>query len=400
VARKSIEGIEVRHSRSCPARGWEECGCKPSYQANVWSNRDQKRIRKTFPTLAAAKAWRADAIKGLSEGRLRAPTADTVREASEAFIAGMKDGSVRDRSGRIYKPSTIRSYELSLEKYVYPELGACKLSAVQYPDLQDFVDRLAAKGLDGSTIRNTVNPLRRIYKKHRYQIPVNPTAGLEFIAPRNAPKEPVLPDVASAMIEALRVDDGPIIATAFYAGLRKGELQALRIEDVELYEGWGVVHVRRNWDRYEGEVAPKSGAGIRSIPIPRQLYEVLDEHLLRIDRTEGLLFGPNGSEPFNYTTLRERMERAWRKAGITPSDFQLHQARHSYKSYLEATEIRDSRINRYMGHADHSVQARYSHQLDPLYLDDSQALTRYLDRADAPTREALRDSRATVSDTA
>jgi hypothetical protein len=69
---------------------------------------------------------------------------------------------VRDRSGKIYKPSTIRSYKASLEHHVYPELGARKLFSITNPDLQDFCDRLASEGLHGSTIRNTMNPLRRI----------------------------------------------------------------------------------------------------------------------------------------------------------------------------------------------------------------------------------------------
>ena len=40
-----------------------------------------------------------------------------------------------------------------LEPHVYPELGARKLSGIDYRDLQAFVDRLARAGLDGSTIR-------------------------------------------------------------------------------------------------------------------------------------------------------------------------------------------------------------------------------------------------------
>jgi hypothetical protein len=66
---------------------------------------------------------------------------------------------------------------------------------------------------------------------------------------------------------------------------------------------------------------------------------------------------------------------------------------------LEATNIRDSRIDRYLGHANHSVQARYSHQLDHQYLEDARALSEFLRRADTPSRvEQVRDSRATMRD--
>jgi hypothetical protein len=200
---KPISGIEPRHARSCPAKGWEPCKCSPSYQANVWSKRDGKRVRKTFPTLAAAKSWRLDVMKALKDGRMRAPTPETIRQAGEALIAGMKGGSVRKRGGKLYKPSTIRSYEASLTEHVYAELGARKTADVLFPDLQDFVDMLVADGLDGQTIRNTINPLRVIYRRARYHIPVNPTTGLEIPAGRNKPKRAVPADDVARRLEAL-----------------------------------------------------------------------------------------------------------------------------------------------------------------------------------------------------
>jgi integrase len=73
-------------------------------------------------------------------------------------------------------------------------------------------------------------------------------------------------------------------------------------------------------------------------------------------------------------------------AGLVQTDLQLHECRHSYKAFLEAADIRESRVDRYMGHANHSVQARYSHQFDGKYLEDAQALTMYLRRTDSPGR--------------
>src|SRR5437867_2242558 len=45
-------------------------------------------------------------------------------------------------------------------------------------------------------------------------------------------------------------------STALYAGLRRGELQALRWSDIDLAEG--VIQVERGWDERVGPVAPKS----------------------------------------------------------------------------------------------------------------------------------------------
>jgi len=53
-------GIRTRHGRSCRSRDGGRCNCAPSYEAWVYSKRDNRKIRKTFHNLAEAKTWRAD----------------------------------------------------------------------------------------------------------------------------------------------------------------------------------------------------------------------------------------------------------------------------------------------------------------------------------------------------
>src|SRR3954469_984109 len=133
--RKSPEGITVRHSRSCGTRHGGSCNCKPSYQAGIFSKTDGKKIRKTFPTLAEAKGWRADASTAVRRGTMRAAGGTTVREAAEAWLAGAGDGSVRNRSGDVYKPSMLRGYEQALRTRLLGPLGALKLSEVTRGDV-------------------------------------------------------------------------------------------------------------------------------------------------------------------------------------------------------------------------------------------------------------------------
>lgn len=203
--KRNPQGIRVRHSRSCANSNGGRCNCRPSYEAFVFSARDGKKLRKTFPTLAAARAWRSDTSSALRRGMLRAPTTLTLREAAEAWLDGAAEGSIRTRSGDAYKPSALRGYEQALRTRLLPDLGAAKLADIERADVQDLADRLLAQGLDPSTIRNALMPLRAIYRRAvaRGNVAVNPTTGLELPAVRGRRDRIASPDEAAALLNAL-----------------------------------------------------------------------------------------------------------------------------------------------------------------------------------------------------
>ena len=125
--KRKHEGITVRHSKGCASQADGRCSCSPTYQAHVWSNRERRRIWRTFPSLATAKAWRREALVALDRGTLRAPSPLTLNEVAEAWLAGARDGSIRSRKGDRYKPSSLRGYERALRIRILPELGALRL---------------------------------------------------------------------------------------------------------------------------------------------------------------------------------------------------------------------------------------------------------------------------------
>jgi len=65
---------------------------------------------------------------------------------------------------------------------VLPELGGARLSELRRIDVQDLADRLCAEGLDASTVRNTLMPLRAIFRRAlaRGEIAVNPRPGSSY----------------------------------------------------------------------------------------------------------------------------------------------------------------------------------------------------------------------------
>jgi len=121
---------------------------------------------------------------------------------------------------------------------------------------------------------------------------VNPTTGLELPAVRGRRDRIASPTEAAELIEALPEHDRALWATALYAGLRRGELMALRWEDVDLQKN--LITVARSWDVKAGPIEPKSHAGRRSVPIAGVLREHLIAYQLRSGRREGSCSGSPG----------------------------------------------------------------------------------------------------------
>jgi integrase len=384
-----MAAISRRHSKGCASRTDGKCDCNAGWQAAVYVARDGRKIRKTFQTAAAARSWRAHAARSAEIGALRAPSSVTVRQAAQDWLQGAESGVIRNRSGDEYKPSVIRGYEEALRLRVLPAIGAHKLADVAVPDVQDLIDRWQAEGLGASAIRNTIVPLRVIYRRAlaRGNVAVNPTTGVELPAVRGTRDRIASPDEAAQLLDALE-HDRALWATALYAGLRRGELMAVRWEDIDLAAG--LIHVRRSWDRYAGEIAPKSRAGIRRVPIPARLRDALVEH--RMSREgDGLVFGRPDGRPFNASTLDSRAGRAWKAAGLKPIG--LHEARHTFASLMIAAGVNAKALSTYMGHANIAITLdRYGHLMPGNETEAAGLLDAYLDRADTAARIAQLDT--------
>jgi len=386
-----LTGIEVRHKKACASRNGGRCNCQPTYQASVWSARESKRIRKTFPTLAEARAWRSETQTGVHRGTLRAPANTTVREAAEELVAGMRSGRVRTRSGDLYKPSAIRSYQAALRDHIVPRVGPTCLGDVQHRDVQRIAGDLLAQGRDPSTIRNALMPLRVIFRRavEDGDVTVSPCAHLRLPAVRGRRERIASPDEAQRLLAVLPERDRPIWATALYAGLRRGELLALAWDDVDL--ATGIIRVERAYDDKDRlEVEPKSRAGRRTVPIVGALRDVLVEHKAREGRDRGLVFGSTAATPFQPSNVWRRAHIAWKRAGLEPIG--LHEARHTFASVLIAAGVNAKAITSYMGHA--SIQTTYDlyGKLMPGSESEAAALVdAYLARADTRARVAQLD---------
>lgn len=235
--------------------------------------------------------------------------------------------------------------------------------------------------------------LRAIYRRTlaRGELAVNPCDGLQLPAKRGRRERFASPDEAERLIAALPVEDRPIWASAMYAGLRRGELIALRIGDVNL--ATGVIRVRRGWDDREGEIELKSNAGRRNVPIPSILQDFLTEHLARTRRAQVPMFS------FEPRKLTRRADDAWEAAGL--ERITLHECRHTFASLMIAAGVNAKALSTFMGHANISITLdRYGHLMPGSEKEAAGMLDSYLtvqrERAEELARAAPRDNHGTT----
>jgi integrase len=231
-------------------------------------------------------------------------------------------------------------------------------------------------------------PLRVVYRRavEDGDIAVNPCTHLRLPAVRGRRERIAAPEEAQRLLAALPERDRPIWATALYAGLRRGELMALRWEDVDLAAG--VIRVERSYDdKGHVEIEPKSPAGRRSVPIVGALRDILVDRRARQASDGDLVFGTTTGTPFQPSNVWRRAQTAWKRAELEPIG--LHEARHTFASVLIAAGVNAKAITTYMGHA--SIQTTYDlyGKLMPGSESEATALVdAYLDRANSAARIA------------
>jgi integrase len=311
-------------------------------------------------TRRQAQEEAAKILAGIATGTHVDASRETVAQFAERWLRDWADDNVSNK--------TWTRYAQLLRKHLCGRLGAVQIQKLRAADLQATYAAMAQEGLADRT-RLHLHRVTHTMLRHASQWgAVARNVATMVDAPRVKAREVEIltPDQLQTVLEALRGKSlYPIVATALGTGLRRGELLALRWQDVDLDKAHLRVERTLEQTKRGGLLfkAPKTKYGRRLVTLPTSTVTLLREHrraqlelrmalglgkasddTLVFPNWDGSIRSPNG--------VTKEWALAMRKAKLKAT---LHSLRHTHASTLIASGLNVLTISRRLGHGSPAI---------------------------------------------
>jgi integrase len=282
--------------------------------------------------------------------------------------------SVRDTVSQ----KTYERYESIVRVHLSPALGAIRLKTLT----PGHVRGLYREKLDAGLAPRSVLHIHRTLSKALKQatddglIPRNAASSVKPPRPRSEEIQPLSRDQVRTFLDTIRGDRmEALYVLAVTAGLRQGELLALKWEDVDLEGTNPTLEVRRSLSETRGRrsfVTPKSGRG-RHLRLSRWAVSALRTHRKRqleervrkagLWEDNGLVFPSEVGTPMSGRNLYRAFKIRVKRASL-PQTLRFHDLRHTCATLLLRQGVNSKFVQELLGHADISLTLNtYSHVL-------------------------------------
>jgi len=264
----------------------------------------------------------------------------TLAEAGERYLLHLS--GVMER-----KATTVQDYTIMLSRHLAPFFAGRGLDRIDGDLVAAYRQAKLRDGLASKTVQNHLAFLHGVFNHavKRGWAQANPVATLDRPPTRGANPDIRFLDDAEleALIRAVPDDEHGHTERVLYlaaamTGLRRGELLALRWQDVD----WraGLVRVRRNYTRGEWGT-PKSRRSTRAVPMADRLAGDLERHYQRSEfqADDDLVFAhPRLGTVLDPSKLRKRFIAAAAGARLRPVRF--HDLRHTFGTRMAAAAMK------------------------------------------------------------
>jgi integrase len=266
-------------------------------------------------------------------------------------------------------PKTTERYRQLAKQQIVPHLGAILLQKLKPAHVQQWHTTLLRQGgrkgrpLSARTVGHAHRVLHRSLQRAVEGETLSRNVASAVRPPKIEARE--IQMLAADQINGVlsEIEDHPlypIVVVALATGMRRGELLALRWEDVDLDAA--MVKVERSLEESDQGLrfkAPKTKHGRRAIPMPQMAVEVLRAYKLR-QLEQRMTLGQGRPEPsaLVFCTVEgeplspDDLSRDWWRLTITRPlpRVSFHSLRHSHASALIASGLDVLTISRRLGH--------------------------------------------------
>jgi integrase len=233
-------------------------------------------------------------------------------------------------------------------------MGDRPLDAVTGTDIQRFKERL--KKQTPKSVNNVLTVLNVLLRKAvEWEVIQKMPCTIRLLKAHSASVDFFGFEEFDRLVAAAKECDWQthlIVLLAGQAGLRSGEMRALRRCDVNL-EARQVQVERSEW---RGQVTATKSGRIRYVPMTKQLADALREY--RHLRGALVLYRDDGS-PFTEAAVRAHVDRAARRADLRQKG--PHMLRHTFCSHLAMNGVPARSIQELAGHQSVLTTQRYMH---------------------------------------
>lgn len=323
-----------------------------------------------------AKNKLGDVAKGAnpSEERRLERIAPTMKGLCERFLEEHAEVKL--------KPTTIREYRHSIEKYIKPTLGTFKIQDVKRSDIAQLHHKMREKPYQANRTLGVLSKMFNLAEIWGLRVEgTNPCRLVPKYKERQ--RERFLTDdemarLSKALKESERTKtETPYVVAAFrmliLTGCRLREIQELK------------------WDYVLGDylVLPDSKTGSRRIPLGVEAQNVLKE--LNRDPDNPYVFCGTIEEQF-VTDLQKPWRRIRKAAKI--EDMRIHDLRHNFASRAVMGGMNLPLVGRLLGHSQIQTTMRYAHFADGPVMEAAKAMGSTL--TEAMNKESNSGLRANV----
>lgn len=266
---------------------------------------------------------------------------------------------------------TAERYLQLAERQIIPYLGDVTVQNLKPVQIQDWHTAIAkAGGMDGRPLSSrTVGHAHRVLQRALQRAVENETLVRNVAsivrAPKAAAQELEILTARQIGVVLAKLDGHvlyPIVAVALATGMRRGELLALRWEDVDLDAPAPAVRVERALEETSSGLrfkAPKTKYGRRMVSLPAIAVEALRAHRVKqLELRVALGLGKLEPGALVFSTIEgaplspDNLSRDWRRAvaALDLPRVKFHGLRHSHASALIASGLDVLTVSRRLGH--------------------------------------------------